>query len=71
VDMLGNFPTGRFLPKFVKQYGNVWAESLRAVEAYKGEVKRREYPASEHTYAMPEKEFVEFRKVVGIAEREK
>ncbi|KAK4945223.1 hypothetical protein LTR28_008076 [Elasticomyces elasticus] len=71
VDMLGNFPTGRFLPKFVKQYGSVWAESLRAVEAYKGEVKRREYPASEHTYAMPEKEFVEFQKVVGTAEREK
>ena len=35
VDMTGNFPPGRFLPKFVKQYGNVWAESMRAIEAYK------------------------------------
>ena len=37
VDMLGNFPPGRFLPKFVKKYGDVWGESLRAIEAYKGE----------------------------------
>lgn len=36
VDMTGNFPPGRFLPKFVKQYGNVWAESLKAIETYKG-----------------------------------
>jgi len=36
VDMTGNFPPGRFLPKFVKQYGNVWAESMKAIETYKG-----------------------------------
>ena len=36
VDMTGNFPPGRFLPKFVKQYGNVWTESLKAIESYKG-----------------------------------
>lgn len=36
VDMSGNFPPGRFIPKFVKQYGNVWGESLKAIEAYKG-----------------------------------
>ena len=30
VDMLGNFPPGRFLPKFVKKFGNVW-EGDRAV----------------------------------------
>ena len=35
VDMTGNFPPGRFLPKFVKQYGDVWTESMRAIEAYK------------------------------------
>lgn len=37
IDMSGNFPPGRFLPKFVKQYGNVWGESMRAIQAYKGE----------------------------------
>ena len=36
VDMSGNFPPGRFLPKFVKKYGDVWGESMRAIEAYKG-----------------------------------
>ncbi|MCJ1377456.1 hypothetical protein MMC17_000551 [Xylographa soralifera] len=35
VDMTGNFPPGRFLPKFVKQYGDVWNESMRAIDAYK------------------------------------
>lgn len=35
VDMSGNFPPGRFIPKFVKKYGDVWGESMRAIEAYK------------------------------------
>lgn len=39
VDMTGYFPPGRFLPKFVKQYGNVWAESMRALEAYRSELE--------------------------------
>jgi 3-methyl-2-oxobutanoate hydroxymethyltransferase len=38
VDMSGNFPPGRFLPKFVKQYGNVWAESMKAIEQYRGKM---------------------------------
>ena len=37
VDMSGNFPPGRFLPKFVKKYGDVWGESMRAIQLYKGE----------------------------------
>ena len=37
IDMSGNFPPGRFLPKFVKKYGDVWGESMRAIEAYRGE----------------------------------
>ena len=35
VDMSGNFPPGRFLPKFVKQYGDVWGEGMKAVQQYK------------------------------------
>ena len=38
VDMSGNFPPGRFLPKFVKQYGDVWGESLKALETYRGKI---------------------------------
>ena len=36
VDMTGNFPPGRFLPKFVKRYGDVWSESMRSIEQYRG-----------------------------------
>nr|POF04580.1 3-methyl-2-oxobutanoate hydroxymethyltransferase [Quercus suber] len=64
VDMSGNFPPGRFLPKFVKQYGNVWAEATRAIETYRSEVKDRSYPAPEHTYPMPKEVFAEFEKLV-------
>ena len=35
IDMIGNFPPGRYLPKFVKQYGDVWNESMRAIETYR------------------------------------
>jgi len=64
VDMSGNFPPGRFLPKFVKKYGDVWGEAKRAIEEYRDEVKRRAYPATEHTYPMPKEEFEEFEAVI-------
>ncbi|USP81682.1 3-methyl-2-oxobutanoate hydroxymethyltransferase [Curvularia clavata] len=70
VDMLGNFPPGRFLPKFVKKYGNVWGEALGALQQYKDEVKSRQYPAKEHTYPMPKEAFDEFKRLVD-EEREK
>ncbi|KAI9818829.1 MAG: hypothetical protein M1827_007650 [Pycnora praestabilis] len=64
VDMTGNFPPGRFLPKFVKKYGNVWEESTRAIESYMSEVKSRAYPAPEHTYPIQKEELNEFEKSV-------
>ncbi|KXJ97270.1 ketopantoate hydroxymethyltransferase-domain-containing protein [Microdochium bolleyi] len=64
VDMLGNFPPGRFLPKFVKKYGDVWTESLRAIETYRDEVKNRSYPAPEHTYPIAKEEVEAFAKAV-------
>jgi 3-methyl-2-oxobutanoate hydroxymethyltransferase len=64
VDMTGNFPPGRFIPKFVKKYGDVWGESMRAIEAYKDETKSRVYPAQEHTYPIPEAELAEFQRVL-------
>ncbi|KAF9876058.1 hypothetical protein CkaCkLH20_06504 [Colletotrichum karsti] len=60
VDMTGNFPPGRFIPKFVKKYGDVWGESLRAIEAYRDEVKSRQYPAPEHTYPITKEALEEF-----------
>ncbi|KAI9657856.1 MAG: hypothetical protein M1831_004092 [Alyxoria varia] len=53
-DMIGNFPPGRYLPKFVKKYGDVWGESMRALEAFRDEVKSGEYPSAEYSYKMPE-----------------
>ncbi|WEW58132.1 cell wall biogenesis and architecture protein [Emydomyces testavorans] len=64
VDMSGNFPPGRFLPKFAKKYGDVWGESLRAIEQYKYEVKSREYPSKEYTYPCPKEDVEEFEKFV-------
>lgn len=63
-DMLGNFPPGRFLPKFVKKYGDVWGEAIKAISQYKAEAKSRAYPAPEHTYPMPQEEFLEFERLV-------
>ncbi|EOD49256.1 putative 3-methyl-2-oxobutanoate hydroxymethyltransferase protein [Neofusicoccum parvum UCRNP2] len=65
VDMLGNFPPGRFLPKFVKKYGNVWDESMRAITDYKNEVKSRAYPAPEHTYPIAKEELAEFERLIA------
>jgi len=65
MDMAGFAPPGSFLPKFVKRYGNVWAESLQAIEAYRDEVKTRQYPAPEHTYPISREELDEFADVVG------
>lgn len=61
IDMTGNFPPGRFIPKFVKRFGDVWGESYRALETYKAEVKARAYPAVEHTYPIPAAELEEFK----------
>ncbi|KAI5370630.1 putative ketopantoate hydroxymethyltransferase, pyruvate kinase-like domain superfamily [Septoria linicola] len=65
VDMAGYFPAGRFLPKFVKKYGDMWSEASRAVQQYGKEVKDRSYPAPEHTYPMPEKDVAELRRIVN------
>jgi 3-methyl-2-oxobutanoate hydroxymethyltransferase len=64
VDMLGNFPEGRFLPKFVKTYGNVWGEARRGIEAYREEVKSRAFPSKEFTYGVDEGALAEFEKIV-------
>lgn len=73
VDMTGNFPPGRFLPKFVKKYGDVYSESLRALEAYRDEVKSRAYPATEHTYPIKQEELDTFARAVeesGLKKKE-
>jgi len=74
VDMLGNFPPGRFLPKFVKQYGNVWTEALRAIQQYSEETKSRAYPSKEFSYEVKKEELAKFEEAVekkyGLAQGE-
>ena len=65
VDMSGNFPPGRFLPKFVKKYGDAWGESFRAIRQYRDEVKNKSYPATEHTYAMSPEASADFQKAIN------
>ncbi|KAJ5652802.1 hypothetical protein N7507_010228 [Penicillium longicatenatum] len=70
IDMMGNFPPGRFLPKFVKTYANVWNEALQGVEKYRDEVKSRAYPSSEYTYLMSEEVIGELRRMLDESHRE-
>jgi 3-methyl-2-oxobutanoate hydroxymethyltransferase len=65
VDMLGNYPPGRYLPKFVKKYGDVWSEAHRAIEHYKNEVKDRSYPGKEFTYEVKAEEIKKFEALVA------
>lgn len=64
VDMTGHFPPGRFLPKFVKKYGDVWSEAHKAISAYRDEVKSRAYPAPEHTYPISKEELEAFSRAL-------
>jgi 3-methyl-2-oxobutanoate hydroxymethyltransferase len=48
-DMLGLSPR---VPKFVKEFAQIGTAIEEAVKAYAKEVRAREFPAEEHTYAM-------------------
>ena len=51
-DMLGMFD--RFVPKFVKQYGNLNGIIMEALEKYASEVDSGEFPGAEHSFTMKE-----------------
>ncbi|KAJ5187755.1 hypothetical protein N7449_010749 [Penicillium cf. viridicatum] len=68
VDMLGNFPEGRFLPKLMRMFGG---EARRGVEAYREEVKSRAFPSVEYTYSVSKEVLGEFEKVVDKVAGEK
>lgn len=65
VDLIGNFPPGRFVPKFVKTYADVWGEAVRGIEEFKRDVKSRAFPSAEYTYPISEQEMAEFRSLMG------
>ncbi|CAG8133259.1 unnamed protein product [Penicillium olsonii] len=65
VDMTGNFQPGRFVPKFVKQYADVWGEAARGISLYRDEVKSHEFPCEKYTYPITPDELADFEKAVG------
>ncbi|KAJ5623812.1 Pyruvate/Phosphoenolpyruvate kinase [Penicillium lagena] len=64
VDMTGYFQPGRFVPKFVKQFADVWGEASRGIAQYREEVKSRAFPSQEHTYPISPEELAKFEKTV-------
>ncbi|EKV12512.1 3-methyl-2-oxobutanoate hydroxymethyltransferase PanB [Penicillium digitatum] len=64
VDMTGNFQPGRFVPKFVKQYADVWDEAARGISLYRDEVKSRAFPSEEYTYPIAKDELAGFQRTV-------
>jgi len=48
------------VPKFVKQYANLGDQIASALGDYVADVRRGQFPAVEHTYAMPEAERARF-----------
>jgi 3-methyl-2-oxobutanoate hydroxymethyltransferase len=53
-DMLGLFD--RFTPKFAKKYVNLSEVILQALDAYKEEVIKGEFPTDQHSFHIDEKE---------------
>ncbi|MCC6602899.1 MAG: 3-methyl-2-oxobutanoate hydroxymethyltransferase [Anaerolineae bacterium] len=62
-DMLGLYD--RLQPRFVKEYGQIGAEIVTAVQTYAAEVRQRQFPAEEHTYPMNEAEEAAFLAAVA------
>jgi 3-methyl-2-oxobutanoate hydroxymethyltransferase len=53
------------VPKFVKQYADLGPQIVRALEAYIADVQAGRFPATEHTYSMPDDERERFE--AGLA----
>ncbi|PYI05143.1 putative 3-methyl-2-oxobutanoate hydroxymethyltransferase [Aspergillus sclerotiicarbonarius CBS 121057] len=69
-DMTGNFPPGRFVPKFVKTFADVWGGSIRGIEEYKRQVKTKAFPDADYGYEISEEELAKFKDCVDGAVKE-
>lgn len=61
-DMIGLFD--RFVPKFVKQYSQIRAIILEAMQAYKKEVQEMAFPGPEHSFKMSDETLAELKKMI-------
>lgn len=55
-DIVGLFE--HFVPKFVKQYLNLWEEITGAVKDFKVEVETFMFPRPEHSFSISEEQFL-------------
>ncbi|RHZ65519.1 3-methyl-2-oxobutanoate hydroxymethyltransferase [Aspergillus thermomutatus] len=69
-DMIGNSPPDRHIPRFVKQYGNVWEETRDAIRRFRAEVKSREFPDFKHTYLIKSDELNDFKQIAQEEDNE-
>lgn len=61
-DMVGLFD--KFVPKFVKQYAQIRPTIIDALKTFKEEVSNESFPASEHSFSMPDKTLEELKKII-------
>ncbi|RLB92587.1 MAG: 3-methyl-2-oxobutanoate hydroxymethyltransferase [Deltaproteobacteria bacterium] len=59
-DMVGLFD--KFVPRFVKQYAQIRPIIIDALKAFKEEVSTQSFPASEHSFSMPDNTLEELKK---------
>jgi 3-methyl-2-oxobutanoate hydroxymethyltransferase len=57
-DLLGYFD--RFVPKFVRQFASLHREIQSALDEFKGQVEKGEFPAQEHSFSISSQEFEAF-----------
>ena len=55
------------LPKFVRQFADLRTEAINGLSAYAAAVRSREFPAVEHTYAMPPGELDALRAKLALS----
>lgn len=65
IDMTGNFKPGGFIPKFAKQYADVWGEATRGIARYREEVKSRAFPSPEYTYPVSQEELAKIEEALN------
>lgn len=63
-DMLGM--SEKYLPRFVRRYGEVGDAIINAVEAYSADVRARRFPSDEHTYKIKRSELNAFLDMLGV-----
>jgi len=55
--------------KFVRQFADLRTETINGLSAYADAVRSREFPAAEHTYAMPPEELDALRAKLALDQR--